>query len=262
MRSRRIPTPSVFSPTTAISPLIHKVRIATAKYLDVNTAMNEGFAQGMPRESGPNAGAMGVHFILPSRLGDGTLKGSEPEALILRTPAEWSLASRRRRVHCLRERLGEASPGGGRPIGRRTPDQLRRRAQSVWSAGVLRDARLGVGAQPQRQLCRLQYASDVREPGGAIGSRVPPLTATSAGIVRFQNLQGTRCCGSPALPVGERCGAMKGNNANPIVLRGALCTGVGPRGVQAQNALVGNLTYSEPLAEVLEGMTTKARSNS
>ena len=35
--------------------------------LDVNTTMNEGFVQGTPCVSGPNAGAMGVHFILPSR---------------------------------------------------------------------------------------------------------------------------------------------------------------------------------------------------
>ena len=32
--------------------------------------------------SGPNSGAMGVHFILPSRVGDGVLNADEPEALI------------------------------------------------------------------------------------------------------------------------------------------------------------------------------------
>ena len=57
---------------------------------------------------------------------------------------------------------------------------------------------------------------------------------------------------------------MKGNNANPTVLRRALFARELDREVlQAQNALVGKIiTYSEPLAEVLEGMTTKARSNS
>ena len=44
--------------------------------------MNEGFVQGTPCVSGPNSGAMGVHFILPSRVGDGKVNASEPEALI------------------------------------------------------------------------------------------------------------------------------------------------------------------------------------
>jgi hypothetical protein len=72
-----------FSPAPAtISPLIDKVRIATAKYLDINVAMNEGWVQATPCVSGPSSGAMGVHFVLPTRLGDGTVNASEPEALI------------------------------------------------------------------------------------------------------------------------------------------------------------------------------------
>ena len=64
------------------SPLIDKVRAATAKFLDVNVALNNGWVQGTPCVSGPEAGAMGVHIILPSRIGDGVLNANQPEALI------------------------------------------------------------------------------------------------------------------------------------------------------------------------------------
>src|SRR4051794_8018159 len=63
------------------SPLVEKVRLATARYLDVNVAIGEHWMPATPCVSGPDAGAMGVHFLLPSRL-DGALKGDEPEALI------------------------------------------------------------------------------------------------------------------------------------------------------------------------------------
>src|SRR5262249_41444984 len=35
-----------------------------------------------PCVSGPDHGAMGVHFVLPDRLGDGVVDANEPEALI------------------------------------------------------------------------------------------------------------------------------------------------------------------------------------
>ena len=66
------------------SPLIDKVRAATARYLDINVALHEPepWVPGTPCVSGPNAGAMGVHYIKPSRVFDGVLNANEPEALI------------------------------------------------------------------------------------------------------------------------------------------------------------------------------------
>jgi len=43
---------------------------------------SEHWVQATPCVSGPSAGAMGVHFVLPGRVGDGVLKADEPEALI------------------------------------------------------------------------------------------------------------------------------------------------------------------------------------
>ncbi|HEV7715457.1 MAG TPA: hypothetical protein VGO53_07665, partial [Steroidobacteraceae bacterium] len=64
------------------APLVDKVRRATERFRDINVALAEGWVQGTPCVSGPNSGAMGVHFIQPARIGDGVLNADEPEALI------------------------------------------------------------------------------------------------------------------------------------------------------------------------------------
>jgi hypothetical protein len=64
------------------SPLLEKVRDATRRYRDINIATGEGWVQATPCVSGPNEGAMGVHFLKPDRLMDGQLKADEPEMLI------------------------------------------------------------------------------------------------------------------------------------------------------------------------------------
>jgi hypothetical protein len=63
-------------------PLIDKVRAATARFKDINVALAEGFVQGTPCVSGPDTGAMGVHFVLPARIAAGVLQADSPEALI------------------------------------------------------------------------------------------------------------------------------------------------------------------------------------
>jgi hypothetical protein len=67
---------------TRNSPLVNKVRAATARFKDINVALGEGWVRGTPCVSGPNSGAMGVHYIQPDRVGDGVLNANEPEALI------------------------------------------------------------------------------------------------------------------------------------------------------------------------------------
>jgi hypothetical protein len=66
----------------APSPLIDKVRDATARFRDINVAIAEGWVQGTPCVSGPDTGAMGVHFVLSARIAAGVLKADQPEALI------------------------------------------------------------------------------------------------------------------------------------------------------------------------------------
>jgi hypothetical protein len=72
------------TPQTAAdhSPLIEKVRAATAKFKDINVATAEGWVRGTPCVSGPDTGAMGVHFVLPSRINNFVLQADKPQALI------------------------------------------------------------------------------------------------------------------------------------------------------------------------------------
>ncbi len=64
------------------SPLIDKVRAATARFKDINVALQEGWTVATPCVSGPDTGAMGVHLVMGSRLADGIIRADEPEALI------------------------------------------------------------------------------------------------------------------------------------------------------------------------------------
>ena len=64
------------------TPLIDKVRNATARYLNINVAIAEGWVTATPCVSGPDTGAMGVHLVLPSRLSSVLINPEQPEALI------------------------------------------------------------------------------------------------------------------------------------------------------------------------------------
>jgi hypothetical protein len=64
--------------------LIDIVRRSTERFRDLNVAMAEGWVPATPCVSGPDAGAMGVHFVhpKPDRVGDGLLDADDPEFLI------------------------------------------------------------------------------------------------------------------------------------------------------------------------------------
>jgi hypothetical protein len=64
------------------TPLIEKVHNATARYIDINVALAQGWVTATPCVSGPDVGAMGVHLVLPSRLSSVVLNAEQPEALI------------------------------------------------------------------------------------------------------------------------------------------------------------------------------------
>ncbi len=73
------------------SPLVEKIRAATEQFKDINVAIAAGFVQATPCVSGPNFGAMGVHFVLPSRIAGGVLSADQPEFLIYEPLLDGSL---------------------------------------------------------------------------------------------------------------------------------------------------------------------------
>ena len=97
------------------SPLIDKVRAATARFADVQVARDEGWVQGTPCVSGPASGAMGIHYILPSRVGDGALNASEPEALIYEPRPDGTLRLVGVEYIVIAEDWASLHPQGGTP---------------------------------------------------------------------------------------------------------------------------------------------------
>jgi hypothetical protein len=63
------------------APLVEKVQKATRRYRNINVAIAEGWKPGTPCVSGPNSGAMGVHFVKEDRI-DGKVNAEEPESLM------------------------------------------------------------------------------------------------------------------------------------------------------------------------------------
>jgi len=62
--------------------LLDIVREATAPFIDPDVAMAAGYVPKPFCVSGPNEGAMGVHFVNPSLIPDGKLDPQKPESLV------------------------------------------------------------------------------------------------------------------------------------------------------------------------------------
>ncbi len=63
-------------------PLARAVRQSTAPLQDAQAAVSAGYALSGGCVSGPEEGAMGVHYVNASLVGDGLLDAARPEALV------------------------------------------------------------------------------------------------------------------------------------------------------------------------------------
>jgi hypothetical protein len=64
------------------SALVDAVRDSTARFQDVEVAEAEGYTLMFGCVSGPDSGAMGLHFVNPSLIGDDVLDTTRPEIVI------------------------------------------------------------------------------------------------------------------------------------------------------------------------------------
>lgn len=62
--------------------LVEIVRNATRRFADINAAVAAGYVQNGGCVSGPDRGAMGVHYVNPALFGDGLLDATRPEVLV------------------------------------------------------------------------------------------------------------------------------------------------------------------------------------
>ena len=76
--------------SAAPAKLVELVRNATRRFVDVNTAVAANYQPYLGCVSGPDHGAMGVHYVNPDLVGDGEIDASRPEALIYE-PADGGL---------------------------------------------------------------------------------------------------------------------------------------------------------------------------
>ena len=67
---------------TAPAKLVQDVRNATRQFLDVNNAGPAGYGPAFGCVSGPDHGAMGIHYVNGALVGDGEIQLEYPEALI------------------------------------------------------------------------------------------------------------------------------------------------------------------------------------
>jgi len=67
---------------TRANPLVEVVRDATERFKDVRIAQAEGYGLQFGCVSGPDAGAMGLHFVNFPLVGDGELDAARPEIVI------------------------------------------------------------------------------------------------------------------------------------------------------------------------------------
>jgi hypothetical protein len=66
----------------APAKLVDTVRKATAQFIDVNVATMANYQPAFGCVSGPDHGAMGVHYVNGALVGDGLIDANRPEALI------------------------------------------------------------------------------------------------------------------------------------------------------------------------------------
>jgi len=67
--------------------LLQHVRQVTEPFKDVNRAITAGYAPFLGCVSGPEEGAMGLHFVNQALVGDGELDVEQPEALLYESTA-------------------------------------------------------------------------------------------------------------------------------------------------------------------------------
>ncbi len=91
----------------APAKLVQIVHDATKKYINVNNARAAGYAPFLGCVTGPDQGAMGVHYV-NGKLLNGTLYPDQPQALIYEPEREW-FAAGGRGVHRGRRDMAEQS---------------------------------------------------------------------------------------------------------------------------------------------------------
>ena len=140
-------------PSNSANALIKIVRESTERFKDVSVAEAEGYALQFGCVSGPDSGAMGLHYVNGTLVNQGDTGPNQAPDSDLRSHAQRRAAADRRRLPTSCRCVGQEEPGSAAVDGAAFP--LLRIPKSLWSAGVLYAACLGVEGKPKRRFREL-----------------------------------------------------------------------------------------------------------
>jgi hypothetical protein len=174
-------------------PLPDAVRQATDRYRDVNEAIAAGYVQLQGCVSGPDRGAMGVHYA-KFDLFDGAIDVEHPEVLVYEP--------RNGRLHLVAAEYVTPAPAwdpGHDPFDK--PQLMGHLLQFApgpnrYGPDAIYELHVGLAAQPKRYVCRLEPARIVRAVGwpivGGNADRLyPSLRSASIGAILNARSVGT-----------------------------------------------------------------------
>ena len=157
--SRRSITQAARTRRSRTSEFVKVVREATERFRDVSVAEAEGYALLFGCVSGPDWGAMGLHYVNFPLVGDGVLDPTRPEIVIYEPMPNGRLKLTGADYLVLAEawHAKQRCPAGAW----RTALHCLR-PQSLRAAGLLHAARVGVEGEPQRRVRQLAPQGVVR----------------------------------------------------------------------------------------------------
>jgi len=101
--------------TAAQGALLHAVRESTAKYKDVSMAESDGYNLLFGCVTGPDSGAMGLHYVNMDLVGSGVVDATKPQIVIYEPQSDGHLRLIGADFLVLAEQWDKAHPGQGAP---------------------------------------------------------------------------------------------------------------------------------------------------
>jgi hypothetical protein len=101
--------------TSAQNTLVKAIRDSTARFKDVSVAESEGYSLLFGCVSGPDAGAMGLHYVNMSLVGAGTLDPQHPQIVIYEPTPDGHLRLIGADFLVIADQWDKAHPGQGAP---------------------------------------------------------------------------------------------------------------------------------------------------
>ena len=144
------------------SAFVKLVRESTERFRDVSVAMSEEYALMFGCVSGPDSGAMGLHYVNLKLVMDGELDPTRPEIVIYEPLPDGRLRLIGADFLVVRRRLARKEPDQRHARARRTASALLREPESLRPPAVLHAARLGLEGQPDRHVRELAFQGVVR----------------------------------------------------------------------------------------------------